>query len=114
MDILPDSRCRESKGNVVQNGETFVRIFCANCGADGGGVPEEHTTFAFYLCNDCVDKHGPPAGLMAVPDEVFWARVQEAMIEEHGRLLSNEETAIVLDDPNSKLSKLAREAPKGR
>jgi hypothetical protein len=95
-------------------GVTFIPIYCANCGADGGGVPEEHTTYAFYLCNPCTEKHGAPAGMLMMPDEIFFEKVKQAQLEEHGRLLSSAEIVTVLDDSSSALSKLARDAPKGR
>lgn len=77
MDILPNSRAKEDKqvtrhdtmGNVVP-------LFCANCGLHGGYVPIDGPPFAFWLCNDCVTKHGVPAATMCQPDECYWAEVQ--------------------------------------
>ena len=71
-------------------------------------------TFAMYLCNGCAEKWGPIAGTMMVPDEVFFERVKQAQLEEHGHLLDEEELVKVLSDPTSALSKLVREAPKGK
>jgi hypothetical protein len=112
--ILPDSRTKVAKGRVCIKGTTFVPIFCANCGAPGGGVPEEHMTFAMYLCTPCCEKWGHVAGLMAVPEEIFWEKVKQAQIEKYGRALTPEEITRELDDESSMLSKLAREAPKGK
>lgn len=83
VDTLPDSRANRATGvvsGVFRPAPRFGRlnwvpIFCANCGAEGGLVPEAHTTFAFWLCNYCWESHGEIAGTMAVPDEVFWADV---------------------------------------
>jgi hypothetical protein len=53
-DTLPDSRLKQSKG-LVHGGPAgqfrmnWVPIYCANCGAAGGLVPEENKTFAFWL-----------------------------------------------------------------
>lgn len=74
-DFLPDCRTREP-GRIIQSKQgAWIPIFCANCGGPGGAVPEEATTFAFYLCNGCVEEHGPVAAMMMVPDEQFWAEI---------------------------------------
>jgi hypothetical protein len=112
--LLPDSRAREAKGVVSVKGTNFVPIFCANCGGPGGGVPVEHMTFAFFLCDPCCEKWGPIAGVMSVPEEVFWEKVKQEQLDSHGRLLSNAEIVREIDDAESTLSKLVREAPKGR
>lgn len=111
--LLPDCRTKTPKGIISIRGTNFVPIFCANCGGPGGGVPGENMTFAFYLCDKC-EHLGAIAGMMAVPEEVFWEKVKQEQLEKHGRLLSNSEIVRELDDGNSTLSKLAREAPKGR
>lgn len=112
VDILPDSRARVSRGIVSVRGTNYVPIYCANCGAPGGGVPEKHMTFCFYLCTSCCEKHGSVAGTMAVPEEVFWEKVKQAQLEEFGHLLSSEEVIRAVDDSNSTFAKLVREAPK--
>jgi hypothetical protein len=113
-DILPDSRAKTVKNRISIKGTTYIPIFCANCGADGGGVPEENMTFVMYLCNSCCEKWGHIAGTYAEPDAVFFAKVKQAQIEKYGRVLEPEEMVKALDDVNSTLSKLAREAPKGQ
>lgn len=112
--ILPDSRPKVVRGRVCVRGTTFVPIYCANCGAPGGGVPEEHMTFAFWLCRKCGETWGEMAGTFTVPDEVFFEKVKQAQLEKYGRFLSVDETAKELDNESSTLSKLAREAPRGR
>jgi hypothetical protein len=119
QEVLPDSRLKDrDKGAisilhpVVMNRLNWVPIFCANCGAPGGWVPEDTTTFAFYLCNPCAEKWSPLAGTMAVPDEIFWQKVRDAEMEQYGRVLSTPEVIGALNDPESVLSKLAKEAPK--
>jgi hypothetical protein len=122
--ILPDSRLRNNgtpQGSKVINGMNFVPIFCANCGAPGGFVPEENMTFAFYLCdvrqNGCYEKHGVAAHFLAIPDRVFWQKVKEAQIERYGRELTSKEVIQYLADPNSLMSVLAKSrkaiTPKG-
>ena len=111
-DFLPDSRTRAGRGVVMIRGRAFVPVYCANCGCNQGLVGEEHTTFAFMLCDSCVAKHGPPACMLAVPDEVFWKKVRDEETELYGRTLTEPERARVLDDPESALSKLAKDAPK--
>lgn len=84
-DILPDSRLQHHKTQVVRGWHPYAGwlnyepIFCANCGQYGGHVPEE-STFAFYLCDNCFEEHGPIAGLMMVPDEVFWEQVRQDQV----------------------------------
>lgn len=105
IEILPDSRPREAKGIVYRLGVAWIPIFCANCGKPGGSVPED-SGHAFYLCDSpCAEKWGQLAGTMAVPDEVFWARVTEEM----GRAPQLADLA----DADSVLNTLARERAKG-
>ena len=111
-DVLPNSLATIRRGVVMRNGKPWVPIFCANCGADGGFVPEasvaEETGFAFYLCNPCGEKWAPIAGLMMVPDEVFWEKLREVQLEKFGRLLENDELIVQLADESSPISVLAR------
>lgn len=75
-EVLPNSRAKEDKqvthdhmlGNVVP-------LYCANCHAQGGFVPVDGPPFAFWLCNDCVAKHGLPAAMMCQPDEEYWGEI---------------------------------------
>lgn len=109
-DILPDSRSNRTIGIKHSiGGVWWIPIYCANCGADGGYVPEENMTFAFYLCNLCADKWGNIANTYSEPDEVFFARVRDAQLEKYGQLLGPEELLKALDDAGSPLAKLARD-----
>ena len=110
-DILPDSRAKTVKGRISVKGTTFIPIYCANCGADGGGVPEEHVTFAFYLCTPCCETWGPIAGTYTEPDAVFFEKVRQAQLEEK---VGDDILAKTLTYKYHPLTKLAREAPKGR
>lgn len=112
-DILPDSRLKSQKGMKQSiGGVWWVPISCANCGADGGYVPEKNMTFAFYLCNPCGDKWGSVAGTYTEPDEVFFARIRDAQLVEYARLLGPEEMLKELEDDNSPMAKLAKEGLK--
>jgi hypothetical protein len=107
-DILPDSRTRSGAGSIPSKLGNLIPIYCANCGDFYGHVPEKMITFAFALCNDC-EKLGDIAHMYKEPDAVFWARVEEAQREEHGRVLSAQELLVQLDDPTTTLAKLKEE-----
>jgi hypothetical protein len=49
-------------------------------------VPEENMTFAFYLCNACYEQYGAIAGMMAVPDDVFFAQIAARRAETAAKL----------------------------
>jgi hypothetical protein len=112
--ILPDSRARITRNRVNVRGTIYVPVFCANCGADGGGVPEENMTYCFYLCNLCCEKQGPIAGTYMEPDAVFHEKVRQAQLEKYGRQLTEVEVLKALEDESGPLAKLAREAPRGK
>lgn len=108
---LPDSRTKAQRAVIRSNGMNWVPIFCANCGADGGMVPEKNCTFAFYLCTPCSEKWEDVLGTYSEPDTVFWDRVKEEQLSQYGRELTAEELIEVLLDGNSSLSKLAKDKP---
>jgi hypothetical protein len=54
---LPDCRLR-AKPTIVRARMLWERVFCANCGTDGGLVTAEWSPHVFYVCNDCV-AHAP-------------------------------------------------------
>lgn len=108
IDILPDSRPKEPKGRVFQGAVSWIPIFCANCGADGGLVPEENCNFAFYLCNACAQTHGAVPGTMMMPDQVFWEKLKQEQLESHGRYLNEIELAQVLEADASPLATLLK------
>lgn len=63
--VLPDARPTVAAGRVITVSEKRHKllgwmepIYCVNCGADGGMVTKDWAAHCFYLCNDCVDKHG--------------------------------------------------------
>lgn len=108
--ILPDSR---SKVSARERFHPFlgwmVRIFCANCGHDGGLVPEDNCNFAFYLCDPCAEKWSPLVDTMLVPDELFWQKVKQEQMEKYGRELTGAELAEILKDDSNPLTKLCKD-----
>jgi hypothetical protein len=108
MNVLPDSRLRESKGVIRSPHGNLVQLFCANCGVPYGRVPEGllGPTFAFALCQPCADKYGEIAHLYKEPDSVFWERVRAAQAE--GEIAADLPGLLKqLEDPSSIASKLA-------
>lgn len=122
-DTLPDSRLRNADWGAVvcdwplPGGGTAraecVPVFCGNCGAGGGFVPRDNTTFAFYLCQACFDAHGEIAGTLAVPDLEFREAVAHEMERLHGRALTLDEINALVEDGRlgRELELLARESP---
>lgn len=106
-DILPDSRAREAKNVIRSPFGNLVICYCANCGCEWGRVKEEEMTFAFVLCNKCAETKGPIAGMMAVPDEVFFERVQQE--REATKLEDPIEFVKALENPSTPLGKLGAE-----
>jgi hypothetical protein len=104
IEILPDSRLKAPKGEVFHKGYNWEPVFCANCGVMGAYTPKGN--FAFWLCNACAEKWVPLANTMLIPDEVFWAKVTEAQMEEYGHVLTPQEIALELSDSSSPISKL--------
>ena len=113
MDLLPDCRLTTRPAGIHRGvAGTWLPVFCANCGRDGGLVPEETTTFLFYLCNPCAETHGQIAGTLHMPDEVFFQRLAEAQLERYGHYLSPAEWGQVSEDPSHPLHTLLREQPR--
>lgn len=104
-DILPDSRAKVARGQIFASNGTWVPVFCANCGKDGGWT-HENSTHMFYLCNNCVGTYGEIAGTMLVPDEVQWQRCQEAIANELGPQATETELLSILEEGASPLAKL--------
>lgn len=100
---------RNPVGVVRAEGMNWTPVYCANCGADGGLVPEEHIQFVTYICPKCEPSIGIPAHAMAVPDEVFFQRVADEQLEKYGRMLTPSELIAVLDNGDHPLTKLVRE-----
>jgi len=110
-DILPSSVPRRTVAGPAGPWGASIRIYCANCGAEGAIIPDvpEAKRFAFWLCNACEPKHGQVAGLMFVPDEVFFEQFRDEMLAKYGHELSNVELTEVLKDDNNILTKLVKD-----
>lgn len=108
--ILPDSRPQVVRNSWNRGALGYWRkIFCASCGADGGNVPESACTFAFYLCDPCAEAYGNIPGMVMQPDAAFWETVHLESLEKVGRDLLPLEQEALLADPESWLSRLARD-----
>ena len=106
MDFLPDCRAHEAKNRIFTPSGPWIPVFCANCGADGGSCPEENMTFIFYLCNKCAETHGTVAGVMMMPDEVFWQKMRDEQMETYGRYLTENELVAIAQEDASPLATL--------
>lgn len=110
LEVVPDSRTRSGVGaRRGPFGQMWIPIYCANCGKPGGEVPEASTTFAFWLCNPCFETYGELTSMLVVPDEVFWAKLQEAQMNDFGRLLSPEELVAIVAADASPLATLIKQ-----
>lgn len=112
MDVLADCRASVTRDRVYRNGQSWIRMYCQNCGANCGYIPERNDCFSWSLCDSCEEKHGAAAALAADPDALWFERVRHEQIELYGRELSLYELVTQLDNPDSKLSKLARDKPR--
>lgn len=108
-ELLPDSRAKSIKHSKLYRGINWIPLYCANCGGDGGWVPEADCTFAFYLCDNCEAGWKELPGTYTEPDTVFWARLKNEQMEKYGRELEPHEIIEVLKDDTSTISKLARD-----
>lgn len=115
--MLPSSLTRSPKVDPTMSafGREWLYLYCASCGKDGGrvlktDVPNKEE-FAFYLCDPCGAKYGNIQGTYAVPDEVFFEKVKQAALERklQPQDLTEQTIVILLDDPESWLSKLAKD-----
>jgi hypothetical protein len=48
---------------------------------------------------------------MMIPDEIFWKKVEEQMMESYGHPLNQQELAIVCEQGWGPLEKLVKESP---
>ncbi len=114
IDLLPNCLLRTPSvdfSRSTPSGGTWFYLFCASCGADGGRVMDTFlpAQYAFYLCDSCAETYGEVAGCTATPDDVFRTKVQQAMIEQYGHLLTEFEVLKELEDSSSIVSKLEQE-----
>lgn len=73
-----------------------VPIYCANCGREGGWVPEAACDFAFYLCTPCLDTHGAQTLGMVVPDHEFYENLKHEQLEAYHRFLTPDELVEIV------------------
>jgi transposase-like protein len=112
VNVLPDSRLStvHTPRQAVWRGNMYwVPIYCPSCGAEGGEVPQESMTFAFWLCDPCFKKYGELTNLQYVPDEVFFEKVKAESLERYGRVLSLEELDQIVAADASPLATLIKQ-----
>jgi hypothetical protein len=116
LNILPTSipRSRLEDRRLSGGGVVWLKIFCANCGKDGGAILENDYNFAFYLCDPCAERFGQIDGMYMEPDAVFQEKVKNAQIEKYGRPLQPFEIVQELENRHSVMATLARDYEKGR
>lgn len=110
--LYPESRLKTPKRSIRGAfGINWVPMFCANCGKEGGLVPEDaiNCSFSHYECMDCAAKLGNLDGFFKVPDEVVGMKVREAQLEHEGRELTREEVAVALSSDTHYLSKIKQD-----
>ena len=72
---LPDARAQRSlneKKSLLLG--WMEECFCVNCGAPHGMISKDMAAHVFALCDDCVGKYGPPAGVAEVPEALLKGR----------------------------------------
>lgn len=111
MDVYPECRCKRPTKIIRHANMNWVPLYCANCGADGGIVPEDNCDFAFYLCVPCSEKLGPIEGIYQEPDHLFWEAVAEEQIAKYGHMLQPGEIVEAMKDDTSTLAKLGKDRP---
>lgn len=78
---LPESRLKDRKTFCGPVG-IMSRVYCANCGCEGGAVTEEWAEFIFYLCDACAEKTGGVVpGAVEVPGEVVCGERNDPMLD---------------------------------
>ena len=114
VNLLPDSRARETRGRVFRGSQSWIPVFCANCSKGPFGYcPEENMTFMFYQCQACAERLGEIVGTYSMPDEVFFQKLKDAQEEEVGAYLTEGEFAAYVEaNPTSALAKLIKDAPR--
>lgn len=69
--LLPDARLTAKGRRVVRSPMGLLEeCYCVNCGVAGGFVTQDAVEHIFYLCDDCVLKHGH-LPMPQVPEELI-------------------------------------------
>lgn len=73
-ETYPDARAQRSLGEKKSRLLGWMeRVFCVNCGKDGGMVSKDWAAHIFYLCDACAQTHGH-LPLMEIPPAVAKGR----------------------------------------
>lgn len=114
-EILPLCTTRETRGRVYNAalGCWMIPTYCMNCGIPYGYRNDAPPAAGYVgvICEPCAESWQPLLGVALVPDQVHAQRANDAMLEAYGRVLSQAEQVIALDDVNSVLSRFARSLP---
>lgn len=89
-------------------------IYCANCGKLWGHVPKENTTFTFFLCKGCYEKHGEIANTYVQPDDEFMRDVAfelEKRFGPDGGTVENIFAAFERNELGPELTALLKDSP---
>jgi hypothetical protein len=67
---LPDCRLNFDRANKqAMHGRMWMeKVFCGNCGCDGGMVTPEWAAHVFFLCDDCAKRYGVIEGAAEVSE----------------------------------------------
>lgn len=66
---MPDARLRPcNRSTIVGPCGIMARVYCVNCGCDGGLVTDEWAEQIMYLCDRCAEVHGKLPVALQVPD----------------------------------------------
>lgn len=60
---FPDCRLpylEREKAQIKRGQIVFDTVYCVSCHEPKCAAPVEATTFAFFICNECVEEKGPP------------------------------------------------------
>ncbi len=87
-------------------------VYCASCGKDSGTLISVNATSVFWVCDDnanCFEKYKSSLRYIAVPQEVYFETLKQEQLEQHGRVLTNEELHAVAEANTSPLATLINE-----
>lgn len=107
---MADCRAKVARDRVYRNGQTWIRTYCENCGANCGYVVES-TDYAWSHCDPCAEKFRGDTNRVD-PYDLWFTRVQHEQVEIFGHEPSLYEIVMQLWDPASQLSLLAKDKPK--
>lgn len=77
---LPDCRRSHHRPTICGPVGIMAKVYCANCGCDGGLVTNEWAEHIFYLCDDCANTCGNlGAAAVQIPDSVVQGKQSDPL-----------------------------------